>query len=85
MTATIQQIIAADAEFMINSGIDVNINTSNCWVEIDDGENEPIFLQGDEAEKFISEAEEIWDVAGTVTIEEVRLHLARPYAENIWN
>jgi hypothetical protein len=42
---------------------------------------EHVFMQGDEAQHFIDEANDLYEGAQTVTMDEVYAHLAGPYLD----
>lgn len=56
-------------------------------VSIEDTNNfqDSIFLQGDDASEFISQAYVLYNELEHVTMSECYHHLAIPYAENLWN
>jgi hypothetical protein len=83
----LQDILHADAEYTRNSGVDVDIVSNYGTVTITDttGENESIFLQGDDADAFISEVEQLWNETGDMDRDTIACALAKPYIECIWN
>lgn len=46
---------------------------------------EDIYLQDDEADKFIGEVDKLYHEAGNVTEDEAAQCHAEPFAQNIWN
>lgn len=81
----LSDIIRADQ----NRYTDMTINVQSIYgtVSITDDNNfqDEIFLQGDDASNFISEAWDIYHSCGDVSFGEVYHHLAIAYAENLWN
>lgn len=67
--------------------VDVDVNSALGYIVIadDTGENEDIFLQGEDASNFIEERNRIWEEVGTVVRPEVDRFLAKPYVDNIWS
>ncbi len=67
--------------------VEVSVDSAFSWVTIHDitGANEDIFLEGEEAEKFIQECDDLWNSLGDVYVHTLHLALASPYCENIWN
>jgi len=49
------------------------------------GRHEDIFLQGDDAVTFITEAEQAWADCGDVTMGECYEWQAEQYVDNLWN
>ena len=82
----LQDILHADAEYTRNSGADVEINNSFGWVLISDttGNQEDIFLQGHDAEEFISEVNRLWNEAGEMGQDSIACALAKEYIDCIW-
>lgn len=68
-------------------GFSVNVDESYAEVSITDeeGVQEDIFLQGDEAAKFIAEAEDLWNKTGYVWKDDAFRYLAILFTENLWN
>ena len=65
--------------------VDYDSAASTVCIMDSDGEQEDIFMQGDEADKFNDKIEELYNELRDVTEDEVALHLARPYVENLWS
>jgi len=81
---TLTEIILADAERARN--LTVHVESIYGTVSIrGDGPGQECFLQGDEGSAFIDEARRLWEESGEVTMQDVYLHLALPYAENLFN
>lgn len=82
----LQDILHSDAEYVRNSGADVEINNSFGWVCISDttGKNEDIFMQGDDASAFIVEVDRIWHETGDMDKDTIACALAKQYMECIW-
>jgi len=78
-------IVKADAAYMRH--VVINVDTLHGWISIEDDFNvqDEIFLQGDDAEQFIQDAEILWNDLEHVTMDEVYAHLAKPYVDCIWN
>ncbi len=81
---TLTEIIKASN---VDPGITVECDASFATVCISDDEcvQEDIFMQGDQASEFIENCRRLYDEAGDVTMTEVEIHCAMPYAENLWN
>ena len=82
----IQDILHADAEYTRNSGADVEIVSIYGTVCISDttGQNDDIFMQGDDASSFILEVEQLWNETGDMDRDTIACALAKPYIECIW-
>ena len=82
----IQEILHADAEYTRNSGADVEIVSNYGTVCISDttGQNDDIFMQGDDASAFISKVEQLWHETGDMDRDTIACALAKPYIECIW-
>lgn len=74
------------AEYTRNSGADVEILSICGTVCISDttGQNDDIFMQGDDASAFIFEVEQLWDQTGDMDRNTIACALAKPYIENLW-
>lgn len=70
----------------VSESITVEICSSLPWVRIADsiGAHDDIFIQGDEAGSFIDEAKDLYNKAGTISMETALLCVAAPYAENLF-
>lgn len=44
-----------------------------------------IFMQGEDAEQFIEEVNNLYEKAGNLGLDEAEMFVALPYVENIWN
>ena len=82
---TLHDIIMQDAEYCKNVQVTVNSCYGTVSIIDCDGEQEEIFLQGDDACQFISEAERLWDNLETITRQDAYAHLAKPYVDSYWN
>lgn len=80
---TLTAIILTNAERARN--LTVHVASIYGTVSIKDDTGQECFLQGDEGSAFISEARHLWNKSGDVTMGDVYLHLALPYAENLFN
>lgn len=82
---SIETIVAQDAEYCRN--VSIKICRSFSWVTIrdDEGVQEDVFMQGDDAEGFIKAFDGLCEEAPDITFEDALRHLAKPYVENIWN
>lgn len=81
---TLTEIILANAERARN--LTVHATTILGHVSIKDTvTGQECFLQGDDGIAFVSEARRLWEESGNVTLADVHLHLALPYAENLFN
>ena len=54
----------------------------NC-MDKDAEDHESIFLQGDEADDFLTAAKQMWEAAETIDYDTVLLALAEPYIDSI--
>lgn len=70
---TLTEVIRATAAR--TAAVTVTVNKAQSWVSI----GADVFMQGDEADAFLDEAERIWNEAGDVGIDEVYACLAEPY------
>ena len=83
--STIENIIKFNSGYL--SEVLVKVDRSHGWVDIKDmkGIQDNIFLQGDEAYNFIDEADKLYNSLNDVTMDEVYLHLCKPYVECFWS
>lgn len=76
-------IIREAAERMAYATVHVVSNYG--YVTISAPDQDDIFLQGDDASAFISEATHNWHMSGDVSMSECYAHLAEQYAQNLWD
>ncbi|MFS1429098.1 hypothetical protein LMH73_018615 [Vibrio splendidus] len=79
-------IIRANAEFVRNSGFSIHVQSSMDMVTIKHESNDEVMdtvLIGDEGYQFIAEALKQFDDIQDISLEEIHLHLAKPYMENM--
>lgn len=81
---TLTEIIRSDAKWATDSDIDVNVDRRLGTVCITNRDNDYIFMEGDDADKFVAECKTRWETAGDVGMDLVELSVAKPYAETIW-
>ena len=83
----LQYILHADAEYALNSGAEVEILSNYGTVTITDttGQNDDIFMQGDDADAFISEVEQLWNETGDMDRDTIACALVKPYIDSLWN
>lgn len=79
---TLTEIIKADAAFLPDVTVEVDqlIGT----VCISTPGQDDIFMQGDDAEAFIKECQDLYETAGDIDMDTVELSVAKPYVECIW-
>lgn len=78
---SIEQIIEGNAQRFDDSGLTVNWDSAQEWVEIK-GDDVDIFLSDDEASKMIDSARELYESSGKITLGDAMKSLAYPIAEN---
>jgi len=78
-------IIQQAADRMKNVRVDVRTNYGTVNIIDLTGVHESIFLQGDDATVFITNAEEAWHKAQHVTMSECFAWQAEQYVNNLWN
>jgi hypothetical protein len=80
---TLIEIYEHSANFVSNSGYSVEVTSGMGWVAIinTDPETENVFLQGDDAHVFISEATRLHKELQHITLNTIYLALAEPYIE----
>ena len=79
----IDYILKASAKRM--KGVFVDVDSAYGTVCISSKGQEDIFMQGDDAEQFIAECEELSERCQCLNMGIIELALAEPYAENLWN
>ncbi len=82
---TLSEIIKADAEYMKDVIVHVNVGFGTVLIIDNKQVQENIFLQEHEADEFIKEMDKLYDEAGDVWLCDVAKHLAKPYLDNSWN
>ena len=75
----------AAAKRMRDAGITIDMNSAYSWVSIDAPGEESIFMQGEEADNFVDECENLSRRYRSVSRDVIELALAEPYAETLWN
>ena len=81
---TLLEIYRSHAEYVLNSGYRVVVDTRLDTVWITNGvEEQSWFLQGQDASEFIAEAERIWAELQHITRVDMYLALAKPYIDSI--
>ena len=79
---TLSQIIEATASRM--QDVSVHMVTNRGTVTISAPNKEDIFLQGDDADIFLSEVENLWHVTQNLGKATIALYLAEPYTD-LWS
>jgi hypothetical protein len=82
---TLTQLIRQAAARMSSVTVEVQTNFGTVCIKDDDGVQEDIFMQGDEATQFINEAERGYKTSRYVSMDECYLWQAEQYVENLWN
>lgn len=82
------EILNQQADYTRNSNYTVEASRIFSWVAIDcqdkgAEDHESVFLQGEEAEMFMDEADRLYDEVGTVDYETVAYATAAQYVESI--
>lgn len=67
-----------------SSGVTVDTDSAYSTVSIDAPGEESIFMQGDDADSFISECEKLWKRYPSLPMDICELALAEPYTE-LWS
>lgn len=83
--ATLESIIKEDAAYCRNVQVQVERRLGTVLIKDETGEQKDIFMQGDDASRFIQEMEELVEEAPDVLFEDAMKHLARPYVDCIWH
>lgn len=81
----IDYILKAAAKRMADSGVSIDWDSGYSTVSISCEGEDDIFMQGEEADDFISEIETLADRCRSMNEYTIALALAEPYAENLWN
>lgn len=63
----------------------VEVSFGTVCISNADGDQEDIFLQGDEGHNFIQEANDLYERCGNISMDNAYTYLALSYVENIWN
>lgn len=79
----LSDIIRQNVKFVEDSQVTVKVDRPFDQVVIssDTDEDEWVSLQGDDAERFIKEADELYEKAGDVSLQECYEHLAYDYLD----
>ena len=72
------------AKRMQDAGITVDTDSGYSTVSIDAPGQESIFMQGDEADAFIAECEELWTRYPSLPMDVAELAMAEPYTD-LWS
>lgn len=85
MTITLKKIIEADAFLMRDVDVTIDRRFRHVTIKDEEGEQEDIFLQGQDAEQFIDQFDALIEQAPDVLFVDAIKHLAKPYVECIWS
>lgn len=80
----LSQIIADTAARMRDTSVAVDTSLGTVCISDNAGEFEDIFMQGDDADRFIAECERAWNATGDTTIEQCWLWMASQFTDCIW-
>lgn len=84
MKTSLLDILLTQAKFVQDSGFTVNIDNSLPTVAMIDEHGETqVFLQGAEAEDFLSEVERMYEEVMVIDHETVTFSVAKPYIESL--
>lgn len=75
----LKDIVESQAKFVRNSGVTVEVTRNMPWVDIKDNEGGEVFLQGDDAETFVTNLDELSDKLPDVDFETIELACAYDY------
>lgn len=78
----LRKILKEQQSYVKNSGFTVDVDYSLPSVTIANNEDE-IFLDGDSAEQYITEATRVWEEAGDVGMNVVLYAVAKQYVDSI--
>lgn len=78
--ATLESILKSNARYVAMSGFEVIVDEGLPTVSIDDGSSD-FFMQEDEAAQFLGEANDLWQEVGTLSLQVVRLAMAKDYLD----
>lgn len=81
--ADLQNIIEQQASRLGEAVVDINYMMGT--VCISERGQDDIFMQGDEADSFIKEVEELGEKCPDLSTDIIERSVAQPYAENLWN
>jgi hypothetical protein len=82
---TLTQLIRQAAARMSSVTVEVQTNYGTVCIKDDSGAQEDIFLQGDDAAKFINAAERGYKKSRYVSMDECYSWQAEQYTDNLWN
>lgn len=85
MSISLKQIIEADAQFMRDVEVVIDRRFPHVTIKDESGEQEDIFLQGCDAESFVSAFDYLITQAPDVLMIDGAKHIAKPYVENLWS
>lgn len=85
MAISLKQIIEADAQFMRDVEVIIDRRFPHVTIKDETGEQEDIFLQGYDAESFVSAFDCLLNQAPDVPMVDAAKHMAKPYVENLWS
>lgn len=83
----LETIIKETAARMEASGVSVETDSaySTVCISDDSGMNEDIFMQGEEADDFINEVNEVYEKVQTLGRGVIELYVAHEYTECLWS
>ena len=81
----LKEIIEFNAKYMENVTVRINQGLPSVTIKDDDGEQEDIYLQDDEADTFIKEVEELESQCPDIESDKLELSVAKQYVDSLWN
>lgn len=76
------ELLQQMADYVSNSGFTVKVDEKLPTVAIDNAETDQgFFLQGENAEAFITDVDDLWEKAGVVDYDVVELAVAKQYID----
>lgn len=82
---TLEEIIALDAAYCRDVTVTVCRTLPSVTISDDAGEQEDIYMQGDDADQFIAAFDVIAELAPEALFVDVLKHVAKPYVDSIWH
>jgi hypothetical protein len=82
---TLEEIINTDAAYCRDVTVTICRKLPSVTIKDGTGEQEDIYMQGDDADQFLAEFDEIVDLAPDVLFADALKYLAKPYVDCLWH
>jgi hypothetical protein len=82
---TLEEIINTDAAYCRDVTVTICRKLPSVTIKDGAGEQEDIYMQGDDADQFLAEFDEIVKLAPDVLLADALKYLTKPYVDCLWH